>query len=246
VTKSALVVGDELADHLVPPLRSELEAAGWQVRLLDATGLADASVSATVTGVWVDGVALDAVVFRLSLDLLVAPAFTEEDRSFAMNELRALWTHVLCLPAVRKINNGYAMSLLLRDPCAWRDLLHDEGIPVVPAQFGSVGPQSWWLRSSGELSQPPCALVAQTLGAVSVHATAIRSVLCCGGCVQGDDEALRPAAVRLCDAGLGLAELLVDEQDRVLTVSPEPAIAPGLAPWASRMLVRWLGAAPGR
>ena len=244
--KTALLVGDEVADHLLPPLRTELEAAGWKVSLVDASGLADASVSATTSGVWVDGVALDAVLFRLSLDLLFAPAFAEEDRSFVMNELRALWTHVLCLPNVRKINHGFAMSALLRDPWAWRDVLRSQGIAVVPAQFGSVAPRSWWLRPDGELTQPPNALVAQTLGALSLRATAIRSVLCCGGCLRDDDAAFRPAAACLSAAGLGLAELLVDERDRVLAVSPEPAIAPALARWASRMLVRWLDAAPGR
>ena len=244
--KTALVVGDVLADHLLPALLSELEAAGWQVVLLDAHGLSDARVSATETGVWVDDVPVDAVAFRLSLELLVAPAFVEGDRAFVANELRAFWTHVLCLPTVRALNDGYASSLLLRDPCAWRDLLRDHNLDVVPARFGSIATQSWWLRPSGGLSPPPSALVAQTLGALSVQATEITSVLCCGGCVQDDDKALRPAAERLGAAGLGLAELLVDQHDRLLTVVPEPAISPAVAPWASQMLVRWLDAPAGR
>lgn len=246
MTRTALVVGDELTDHLLPPLRSGLEQAGWHVAALDAHGLSGATVAATSTGVRVDGAPVDAVVFRLSLDLLVATGFVEEDSAFAANELRALWAHVLCLPSVRTVNDGRAGSALLRDPCAWRDRLRRHGVPVAAARFGSVEPGSWWLQANGELSSPPTAPVARALGALTVPATAIRSVICCAGAVQEDDRSLGPAAELLLDAGLGLAELLVDQDDRVLAVVPDPPIGPAVAPWASRTLVRWLDAAPRR
>lgn len=246
MTRTALVVGAALTDHLLPPLQADLEAAGWQVALLDSLTLTDAQVTASATDVRVNGAHVDAIAFRLSLDLLVAPTFVEEDRSFVTNELRALWAHVLCLPSVRAVNDGYAVSALLRDPCAWRDMLADHAVAVVPARFGSVESDSWTLQASGELAAPPTALVARTLGTLTVQATAIRSVICCAGQVQDDDEPLRPAAQRLCDAGLGLCELLVDHDNRVLAVVPEPAINPTVAPWASTTLVRWLDAAPHR
>lgn len=244
MTSTALVVGDEFTDHLLPPLRADLEEAGWQVSLLNSLALVDAEVTATATEVWVKGVRIDAIAFRLSLDLLVAPTFVEDDRSFVINELRALWAHILCLPSVRAVNDGYALSALLRDPCAWRDMLANHDVAVAPARFASVEPHSWTLQASGELAPAPTALVAQTLGTLTVQATAIRSVICCAGQVQDDNEPLRAAAKHLCDAGLGLAELLVDQDNRVLAIVPDPAINPTVAPWASMTLVRWLGAAP--
>ena len=147
-----LVVGDPVADHLVPAVCRHAERAGWVVRVVGPFDLADLSLTTDERTLSVEGRRVDAVVFRLSLDLLVAPGFADDDRGFATDELRAVWAHALSIPTVATPNRGAAAHSLLRDPFAWRDLLVAHGVPIAPVSIGRAPAGSCWLHADGLLA----------------------------------------------------------------------------------------------
>ena len=237
-----LVVGDPVADHLVPAVCRHAERAGWVVRVVGPFDLADLSLTTDERTLSVEGRRVDAVVFRLSLDLLVAPGFADDDRGFATDELRAVWAHALSIPTVATPNRGVAAHSLLRDPQAWRDLLVAHGVPTAPVSIGRAPAGSCWLHADGSLRPRPDARVVRTLGMATVPARRWRSVVCCGGEVEPGlpraiDTIARSAAQVLAGAGLGLAELRVDQLGRVLTVGVHPVITADCADWVAGALL---------
>lgn len=245
MSRHLLVVGDPVADHLLPALVATATESGWTVDSVDPFGLADLAVAADDTTLTVRGRRVDAAVVRLSLELLVAPAFDAEDRSFTANELRAFWAHALSLPTVRTPLRGSVTTSLLRDTCAWREMLEANGVPVAPLHLGSTTDESWWVHWDGTVGPAPASDVARVLGATTVRARAIRTVTCCCGAVDPDtpDSLLptaRRAALVLADEGIGLAQLTIDERGRVLAVAAHAPVRPEHAGWAARSLVAYL------
>lgn len=237
-----VVVGDPVADHLVPALAELAARDGWAVRVVDPLGLADLPLTVDERSLHVHGRRVDAVVFRLSLDLLVAPGFGEDDRSFATNELRAVWAHALSLPGVATPNRGAAAHSLLRDPFAWCDRLAVAGVPVAPRRIGTAPPGSCWAHPDGTLGPLPPPQLVRTLGIATVPARAWRPVVCCAGQVEPDvPRSLAAAASRvarhLAAAGVGLAEVALDQLGRVLAVSVHPVISGEHAGWAAGALL---------
>lgn len=237
-----LVVGDPVADHLVPALREHAGRRGWAVRVVDPLGLADLRIATDERSLSVCGRPVDAVVFRLSLELLVAPGFADEDRTFTTNELRAVWAHALTLPTVATPNRGVAMSSLLRDPRRWRDHLADAGVAVAPLRIGGASPGTCWVHADGTLGPVPTPGFARALGIATVPARTWRPVVCCAGEIEpGVPAGLAPTARRaaraLADAGAGLTQLSLDHLGRVLSVGVHPVIAADHADWAASALL---------
>ncbi len=244
MTRTALVVGDPVADHLLPPLVADLEARGWEVPTLAPAALADAVVATTASELRLGGRRVHAVAMRASLDLIVAPGFIEGDRGFATDEVRALWTHALSARGVRTVNDGRAVATLFRDPLGWRDRLRSDGLAVAPARLGDLPPASFGLRADGDLGAPPDPALARVTGAVSIEAGGVRAVQCVAGRAR-EGGAAAAAARALSERGLRLAEVLLDDDDRVLSVRADPAVGPDTAEWVATTLGRWIDAADG-
>ena len=161
----------------------------------------------------IDGQPVQAVVFRLSPNLLIAPAFIASDRGFAAAELRAWWAHVLALPHVASVNRSNAETWFgFAEPGYWRSYLTSAGVAVAPLRLGLPGDDGWWIRWSGEVATMPDSMTGGALGAAWVMADELRPVLCCAGEPVGGDPELRPAASALLRAGIVLSELIVDSR----------------------------------
>lgn len=236
-----LVVGDPVADHLVPALREHARPS-WTVRVVDPLALADLPLATDERTLWIEGTRVDAIVFRLSLELLVAPGFAEDDRTFTTNELRAVWTHALSLPTLATPNRGAAVSSLLRDPLVWRDRLTAAGVPVAPLHVGRAPSGTRWVHADGTLGAVPTPLFARALGIATVPARRWRPVVCCAGEIEpGVPASIAPvarrAATALADAGAGLAQVSIDHLGRVLSIGVHPVITAELAGWAADTLL---------
>ena len=244
-----LVVGDPVADHLVPALCRRAGRDGWTVRVVGPLDLADLTLATDDRGLAVDGRAVDAIVFRLSLDLVVAPGFAEDDRAFATDELRAVWAHALSLPSVTTPNRGAAVHSLLRDPLVWRDQLSAAGVTLAPLTIGRAPGGARWVHTDGTLRPLPGATFARVLGVAAVPARRWRRIVCCEGEIEpGVERPLatnaRRAARVLAAAGAGLTELCVDHLGRVLSVGVHPVVSAARAAWAADVLLASFGRAP--
>jgi hypothetical protein len=198
------------------------------------------------------GEAVDGIVFRLSPRLFVAPGYDDEDAAFAAAELRAAWVHLLSLPRIAVVNRPNMDGWLASSEwSAWRRRLGALGIACAPRRIGEPFSGGWWVRWAGGIGALPEGNVAQRLGSASVEAGPLHTVLCCAGEVVGapeGDERSGDAdlAVALLEAGLVLAEAVVDEQERVVALSTLPPIASEHGDEVADKVTRWLSAAFGR
>ena len=69
--------------------------------------------------------------------------------------------------------------------------------------------------------------------------------MCCAGKPLGGGRGLAPAARALLDAGIVLGELVVDERDRVVSVSTLPRLTPATVEVVADGVARWTDAALG-
>ena len=251
MTGHILLVGDPEADPLLRVLPACLSDRGFASSVVAPLEFASVGVTVTPAGCSVNGGPVRGIVFRLSPRLLVAPGYDAADAGFAVAELRAVWVQLLTQPQIAAINrpdvDGWFSS---SEWSAWRHRLDEVGVACAPRRIGTPFVNGWWVRWSGDVAAVPEARAAMRLGAASVAAGPLRTVLCCGGHAVGEasdrvatDSVLARA---LLEAGLVLAEVVVDAESRVVALSTLPPIPEALASDVAGRVADWLDAAVGR
>jgi hypothetical protein len=235
VGRAALLVGDPVADPLVPALAERLGAAGVDVRVVRPDDVVSLSVDARADRCEVDGAEVDVVAFRAHPTLLDAPAFDRDDRSFAAAEVRALWLHVLTLPAVTAMNRSDAeLWFLPSEWPVWRRRFAAAGVPLAPLRVGVSGGEAgdaWWTWT-GALTRPPPASVAAAVLAPTVEGPVARALWCAGDVVDGPAPAaavVEAAGAVLDGAGIVLAGLVLDGAGRLVGASSFPTVPAAVA-----------------
>lgn len=247
MTGRILVIGDRSADPLLPLLESDLVAEGLSPRVVSPCALAGVRLACGVDWCMADGEAVAAVVFRASPTLLVAAEYGEEDAAFAAAELRAVWAHVLSIPAMAAVNRAHAETWFSSSEWSfWRQRLASRGIGVAPQRIGRPYPEGTWTRWTGGGGPVPDAVVAERLGIATVASRVLTPLLCCAGGVISADPRLAALAEALLEEGLVLAEVLLDQEHRIAGMQSVPAISPADAPEVSVRLAEWLDAAVRR
>ena len=251
MTRHVLLVGDPEADPLLRALPAELKDRGLASSVVAPLEFATVGVTVSPTGCSVRGTSVQGIVFRLSPMLLVAPGYDEADAGFAVAELRAVWVQLLAQPDIAAVNrpdvDGWLSS---SEWSAWRRRLAEAGVACAPRRIGTPFPNGWGVRWSGAVATLPEASAAQRLGAASVAAGPLRTVLCCAGDAIGDPgeqvDVDRELARALLGAGLVLAEATLDGAGRVVSLSALPPVPEARAGSIAGRMAGWLDAAVGR
>lgn len=220
-------------DHFAEAVAGRLERSKSQVLCVEPSQMPDLTVALRGDRLTVNGQAVGGVLARCPSNAFFSESFSDEDQSFVSTEIRAVWLAATQLPSV------YAVNRL--DPVAyfddsewsvWRTRLMSAGIPVSPFSFGNISPSelshSWLPSRSLTMRVAPDPVVHRVIGAALTISRRGASYAYVGDQLLAKDS---PATVVeaqgvLLDHGLRLAEITLDEQERVLLVNPLPIIEP--------------------
>lgn len=234
---------DTLADSVAGRLQEE----GYRVRVTGPGRLADLDVALDEESFWVDGSRVMGLLFRASPHSRFSGGFLESDRSFCDAEAGAVWLAGMHLPSVTTLNR-YSAAAWCEGArwSVWRRYFLEENVlscPLVIGEQGSPGMPSMWLPYSSfrTLAVPGPASRAALAAAVGGCDT-VRTALCvCGEIVSGPQlESVEQAALLLEKHGIRLAQISLDDQDRVIHVNPFPLIEePVVLDRACELIVRF-------
>lgn len=234
-----VLVGDERRDPLLPALARELAERKLAVRTAPAETLGALRLHVDESGAWLDGMRLRNVVFRVRPSADFAGGFASDDAPFVSSEIRALWLHVLTLPATTMVNRGDVDTWFVPSEWAvWRRRFVRARVPVTPLAVGPHDGARHWLQWSGARSAAPEPTAARALGAATVAAASVRRVLwCAGAAVDADDvEPVRAAGHVLEAHGVALAGLDLDEHDHLVGMTSFPSLDADAATVVARRL----------
>ena len=231
---STVVVVAESDDLLAALVKTRLEAQGDQVMAVPPGALGSLTVCLEGDVFRVEGQCIGGILFRVIPDMTFSDSFAAADRGFCDAEVRALWLAAMHLDSVCAINR-YDAAAWFEGPYwpIWRRRLIAGGIPVSPFTFGGGAQGEWWYPYRSHQPQTlPGPISRRVLGSATSAALPAQCILAVNGEVLvGDGHAPVLAALKLLsEAGIRLAEVLTDNDERVLAIDTQPLIVdPSLA-----------------
>ena len=181
---------------------------------------------------FVEGHHVRAILFRCPPDSRFSRGFQPEDRRFCDAEVGAVWLAASHLDSVLAINRYDPAAWFLGPGWSpWLEMLTARGVPVTPLSLGLVDATSpyWYPYSGSDLMPSPSPSVRASLGAAaSPRPFESGSVVIAGQVLEGPTQpTVLEAAKVLWESGIGIAEVRVDSEGRVLGVDPQPNLRAG-------------------
>lgn len=216
-------------DHTGCVLARHLAGHGLPVRTYEPTQLA--SLITTIDGdeFLIDRSRVGAVLWRAMPRDWLSMGFQTADQPFADNETAAVWLSGMRTTTVVAVNAFSATAWYGGGQWpVWRHLLRAHRVAVSPMQFGSYTTQAcghWLLLSGFALHALPGETAARALGITSTTAIPTNSALVVCGRMLGSEVSAnaQAAAAALATDGIGLARIILDQEQRILAVDPLPA-----------------------
>lgn len=187
-----LVVGGE-GDLVADAAGDALRRRGVPARRLLPGELAAAPLTVEPEGAALDGRPVAGVAFLARPGDRFSGDFESADQGFADNEVRALWSALLCLPGLWTLNRGDAATWFSSSEWPlWRRRLGAAGVPLAPLTVGGEpadGDAGWLPYTGGGVGPLPPAGAGPYLAAA--YATAPETstaVWCCGRRLDGPSD----------------------------------------------------------
>ncbi len=227
-TDVVMVVADS-GDRIGHAICRQLADRGLPVRAHEPSRLASLATTLDQDSFVVEGERVGAVLWRVMPGAWLSAGFEPGDQSFANTETAAVWLGAMRTPAICAVNAYSATAWYggAQWP-VWRNLLRRHEVRVSPMRLGQPGAtgQACWLPLSAFAMHPlPDEAVSKALAIATTECTPSASALAVCGQVLGHAASshLQAAASALWDQGVGLARVLVDDNECVLAVDPAPA-----------------------
>lgn len=225
------VIVDGDIDGLARSVRAIRESRGLPTRYVHAGLLASCRTTIRGGEAFLDGDRVGSVLFRAHSDDCFANEYTEHDRAFCSDEVKATWLAIQHLSSVRAVNPLDAELWYSRSEWSvWYRRLRASGVPVVPLAVGDVLGEGdeWWIPWGGGIATPPGRFARRALGtAVAACAAVHGTTFCMRNNVDDVQGALRYRSIEavLRAGGAQLAGASVAPDVGVLGCTSHPEFA---------------------
>ncbi len=222
IARTSDCIADALAQHLL--------AQGVALLRSEPHQLASVRVTLDSAGFVAEGKRLSGIVWRVSPGTPLSAEYVSVDQAFADTETAAVWLGAMHSPSVWAINRYDATAWY--GGCTWpvwRALLRQCEVPVSALHLGEPPSIDRLHRvpfSTNRVCEVPSREAAIAMGiATTTSCPAIRSIAVCGTVLTPvATRTMRAAAAALDAHGVALAELTIDQGDRVMFVDDMPDI----------------------
>ena len=249
MSKAAMAILSRGPDPLAEAVADALVREGTPILEVCLPQAASHTVTIRNAMLWVSGRQVGAMLIRSRPGpLTLSHGFALEDCAFVDAELSATLLAASALPSIRSVNRYDADAWFEGSGWhSWRRKLGAAGVPVSPFLFGdceATDDTTWVPYLSGTIERSLDRKTRSALGcAITSARERSRSLAVCGRVISGcGGETVGKAVRTLLGHGVGLVEIAVDGDDRVLSVDTTPVVTdPGLVAAACNSLVRFYG-----
>jgi hypothetical protein len=231
MNESSIVVVNVPEDSLANLIATKLQAQGTHVLHVTPDALGSLQTSLENDSFDVDGRPVGGILFRSSPNAFFSTGFKTEDQRFCDAEIRAAWLAALHLESVLAVNRYDAVAWFEGlDWPVWRRRLIQAGIPAAPFAVGDVASDpsyAWYPYVSHYAHSVPGAKTRKILGSALTQAVPAQVSLLVGDEIVAGKAtpAVLAASELLRDAGVRIAEIVTDADERIITVNTLPMIS---------------------
>lgn len=220
--------GDKLSDAV----ERQSERVSMPVHKVHPNDLPDALLTVKDGSFFFNRNRVGAVLSRCPPKSFLSAKFADEDQDFSNAEVRALWLDALLMPSVFAVNRLDPIPFFDDSEwITWRYRLARAGVPVSPFSFGNIADiQSnllWLPHRSISLRNAPDPLMQRVIGGALTTSHISKRYFYVGDTILTDNppQVMKAAQNVLIEGGLRMAEVVLDERQRVLTINPYPDFA---------------------
>ncbi len=217
-------------DALADAVAAQMQARGSVVRQLAPSALAGMRLTLAGDVFLIDDHPVAGALFRVAPDTTFSRGFRVEDQAFCDAEVGAVWLAATHLDSVLAINQYDAVAWYEGAGWSvWRRRLLQSGLPLSAFAFGNAAVQGsafWYPYSTNTVRADPDQVVQRVMAcARSSHVGQQTSIVVCKQVITGlrlPDVLL--AAEHLAEAGVLIAAITTDADDRLLVVDSQPFV----------------------